>query len=184
MRLVKIVLSPETPFWFLGPINLTEKKKESDYIDIDSLTNDDRKVINASALARSIRLLDVTGQRIHSTDECVLSKTAFSVDTSDIEEEEIPLPEIATVTVSDTPDPPALPVSLEGPTESDVKDAKILIERKGNTIKKIIKGMGPSKKNTLVLMAAEELEQTGKNREGILSCIRETLGGWQDGRAS
>jgi len=183
MRLVKISLGRETPFWFLGPISLNEKKKESDYIDVDALKEEDKKVINESVKRYSIRLWDVSGRRVNSVDEAVLNITNFPIDTSDVEPEENLLPELISVTVSEVVQP-TLPVSLEGPTETDVKDAKILIERKGNTIKKIIGEMVPDKRNMMVLMAAIDLEQADKNREGILRFIRETIERWQDGRNS
>lgn len=182
MRLVKISLGKDTPFWFLGGIQLTEKNKETGLIDVDILTEEDKRTINASARTGSIRLWDITNQRIPSIDNEVLTKTTYPIDTEDLDSEEIDLiPEIATVTISETPIQQFAIEDLS-PSEEDVKDAKILIERNGNTIKKIVLSMEPKKKNLRILVAAEELEQKGKNRSGILSSLRETIDRWQDGR--
>jgi hypothetical protein len=180
MRLVKISLGRDIPFWFLGAIKLNTERKETEFFDIDSLSDEEKKVVNISAKQYVVRLWDTLGQRIPSIDETVLTKADYPIDTDDINDEEISIPEIATITVSEKTELP----KVEVPSEEDIKDAKILIKRNGNTIKKIVQAMEQNSKNLMVLTVAEELELEGKNRQGLLDCFKETKTRWQNGRSN
>ena len=92
MMVFRIMLA-EVPFWFLGEnIILNTDNKISDFINIESLSDNDIKIINKAANMLEIKLFDAEGKRIKNTNEISYHKGDLSVNTEDIIEDESFIP--------------------------------------------------------------------------------------------
>ena len=177
MRLVKIKLAPSIPFWFLGDsISLHAKNPISSVFDIDAIDQDLVKVIEVSANRFEIILLDVNDNRLNSVKDSNYLEGDYFVSTEDIKEEEKEDSSIFSITCPIEEEEEELveekPLEI---TKKDRENAKILLKKNGNTIKKTIKSMDRSEKNLALLSAMLEMEKISKNRKGIICSIEEVM---------
>ncbi len=175
MRLVQIKLnySSTSPFWFLGRIQLNEKKLISDFLDVDSLEEETKKIIDLSAKTAEIKLFDYYGERVLSLSQLNRVQGDFNVGIEDSIEEisEDLLPEMISVTEEE--------IEEEEETEEEeivqekpIQDAEILLNKNGNTVKKMIKNLPISDDSLSLLHCCLEIEQQGKARASVLSTIQ------------
>lgn len=178
MRLVKIKLGKDQPFWFLENIQLTALQPESGFIDIDNVRDDYVDIINKSAKAFEIKLYDSEGNRIANTQDIIY--LYGKIDTDDVQNDDIP--EVKSVTIpfeeeqeEENEDPS--PVQISEITDFDIKEAKILLSKNGNTIKKALKSFDKSKRS--LVKACLELEKQTSRREGLIATMEAFLNGRQ-----
>jgi len=174
MKLVKIKLS-ESPFWFLGKaIKLNRSKPFSDLINVDSLSDEDKKIIDKSISRCEIKLFDSEGNRIPSLEEAGYIRGEFSVSLEDIKEDQSDtVPEVFSVTVGNDDEDEEDEI-LE-PTETDYENAELILSKNGNTVKKIIKETSDSEEGLSLLHACLTIEKQNKNRIGIINSIEQRI---------
>ena len=184
MRLVQIQLKSSIPFWFLDDIiKLNQNNRVSDFINIDSLTEPIRTIIDLSVRRHEINITDYHGNKINSLDEVICVCGDMAVDTEDIQDdpEEELIPEMVSVTVSmleekeEEKEEEQLPVE---PSEKHIENSKILLEQNGNTIKKMIRNMKQTDDNLMILNTSMALEMSGKNRKGIITAMQNAIAGY------
>jgi hypothetical protein len=178
MRLVRLKLRG-CPFWNMPPIRLNEENNVSPLLDIDKLTENQREVIDKSDAIGDIMILAADGTRIHGGLEHVnIIDGSDCISVADIEEEEI-MPDIVSVTVSeDEPEEVEEPPQTEPTEEEKMKmanEARILLNRNGNTIKKMIASMEKTDSNLMLLHVCLTAESNGKAREGVLFAIQQAI---------
>jgi hypothetical protein len=171
MRLIQIRLRHNQPFWFLDDqIRLTSRKPVSKLINIDSLDEEYRKVINQSVQDCAILLFDSEGRRLRNLNEASVIEGDLAVSAADIIED--PVPEVASVTVSDEPE--EAPQEEEAPDYSE--EAAILLKKNGNTVKKTILSLPKDDNSLYFLHALLEVEAGDKGRRGVTVAIENAIG--------
>jgi len=172
MRLVQIKLRPYQPFWFLNEqIQLTANKPTSDFINIDSLEEEDCDIIDASAKNLKVSLFDFEGIKVQSLEEISTVEGEFKVSTEDIEETDSAFPEMVSVTVHE--EEPEEEVE-EVPDYSE--GAKILLSQNGHTVKKAIGSLPKEDTSLHLLHAMLEVENSDKRRKGVINTITAAIG--------
>jgi hypothetical protein len=181
MRLVQIQLRPSIPFWFIDNIvKLNQFNRVSDFINVNSLTGLTKEIIDLSIRQKQIFVLDYNGNRVKKLDEAIYIAGDMSVSIEDTKEDtdEDLIPEMVSVTTSinnkEEKEEKEEKPSLE-PSEDHIENAKILLERNGNTIKKMIRNIKQTDDNLMVLHASLKLEAVDKNRSGILVAIQNAI---------
>lgn len=171
MRLVKIKLV-DGPFWFLGKlINLTKVNPLSDFVNVDSLPDEEKAIINKSASRGEIRIYDSESKRLKNLNDAGLYSGEYAVNIEDIKDDESDaIPEVFSVTVSNNDEE-----EDQGPTQADYENASILLSKNGNTVKKIIKEVPKTTEGLLLLHACFNTEKINKNRAGIISTIEQCI---------
>jgi hypothetical protein len=175
MRLVKIKLSPHTPFWFLGDIvSLSKESPVSPLINVDSLEEEQVKTINHSVRQLEVKLFDGEGNKIKKIDQARFVNGEYSVDTNDTEEEDKDNFEgIESVTISDEPE--EVKEEIISVQEEDLKEASVFLNRNGNTVRKMILNMPKSKDNLVLLHACLQVESSSKARAGVIKRLEEAI---------
>lgn len=177
MRLVKLELR-DAPFWFLHDISgniflqLSDSKKETPFFDIDEIEDFFKDVINRSASILDIYIVDINGKRLRNLQEATFVDGEYSVDLEDTEVDQSDIPEIVSITIPDPVEEDEEEISF---TPKMLENAKILLERNGNTIKKSLRALPKTKENIMFLYACIEVEQSGQCREGILTTIQQYI---------
>jgi len=170
MRLVKIKISRSTPFWILDPIRLDANNPYSPYLDVDLLNDKQINIINKSVKFGDVRLLDGENNFIKSIDE-LKTTCGFAVDFKDVKNHEEDIPEVVSVTIEEEPE------EEEGIVISDAiyADAVFLLNKNGNTVRKIIKELPINEDALTLLHACLEEEVSEKNRIGIIKKIKQKI---------
>jgi hypothetical protein len=180
MRLVKLELR-ESPFWFLSNssgesiIILNENKQISDFVNVDALPNHMKKIINQSSSQFEINILDFNGSRVKTIEETSILNTEYSVNTEDEVLDDSDLPEIISITTRDDEEEKEDIKTPVLPTPEVIENAKILLERNGNTIKKSLKALKKTDDNLDFLHLCAKLEHNGQNRQGVISAIQQLV---------
>lgn len=160
----------ELPFWFLNEeIRLDQENNSSGFINIEDLSDEEKLTINLSLQKLHVFAFDAEKNRLPSLGSLIIEKPDLFVDIEDIEEDDN-LPEIISITEEEI-----IEVKIE---EEDYEEASLLLKKNGNTVKKTIKEIYPSKTNEGFLHACLELEKLGANRKSIMSVLlnkKETL---------
>lgn len=179
MRLVRLKLRG-CPFWNMPPIRLNEENNVSPLLDIDKLTENQREVIDKSDAVGDIMILAADGIRIHGGLEHVnIIDGSDCISVADIEDDDA-IPDIVSVTVSeDEPEEIEEPPQSTEMTEEEkaklANEARILLNRNGNTIKKMIASMEKTDNNLALLHECLVSESNGKAREGVLFVIQQAI---------
>ena len=174
MRLVKIKLA-DCPFWFLGKlVSLTQQHPVSDFINVDSLLDEDKLIINRSVGRGEVRIYDFESRRMKDLNEIVLVNGEYAVDIEDIKEDQSnAMPEVFSMTVEDETEQEE--DEYQGPTETDYQNAQLLLNKNGNTVRKTIKEIPKTDEGLLLLHACLDTEKTGRNRVGIVTVIEQCI---------
>lgn len=168
MRLIKVKIKPSIPFWLMGPVKLTQDNKESPYLDVDKLTEEQVSIILKAKEYGEIRIFDINEKEIASFSGGELEH-GFIVSADD--EEEPFMPEIQSVTIPITHEE-------EEEEESYEDEAVLVLQKNGNTIKKMVQSMSSSsKENVKLLKAMLLMEKKDKKRNGIIEQIESVLRG-------
>jgi len=166
MRLIKIKIKPSTPFWNMGPIKLSQDLIESPYLDVDKLTEEQIAIILKAKNYGEIRILDSSGKELNSISP---EEVQYGFIVSEEDEEEPFMPEIQSVTT---------PIEEEIGNEDYKNEAILVLEKNGNTIKKMVQAMkASSKENVYLLKAMLKEEKKNKKRNGIIEQIEIVLRG-------
>jgi hypothetical protein len=162
----------DSTFWFLDNlIKLTLQDPVSDFINVDTLPHEQKTIINKSAKCGDIKIFDPEKRRLKSTDDADYISGEFAVDINDIEDDETDtVPEVFSVTVNEE-------VVEEdfSPTETDFENARLLLIKNGNTVRKAIKKIPVTRNGLLLLHACLEVEGQNKERVGIIDLIKQKL---------
>lgn len=181
MRLVKIKLSPQTPFWFLGDIvSLSKETPVSPLIDVDDLEDEQVKTINHSVRQLDIRLFDGEGKKIRKIDDARFVNGEYAVSTEDTvkEDNDDSLSGIESVTISDEPEEvEEETISIQ---EDDLREASIFLNRNGNTVRKMILNMPKSKDNLVLLHACIQVESSSRARPGVIKRLEEAIDDYKE----
>jgi len=171
MKLFKIKLVGNT-FWFLDNIvSLNPNNKTSKFISVDSLSVENIEAIDKSAHMLEIKLFDFKDNRVYKLSELGYFNGDFSIDTNDIKEDESDLmPELFSMTIENKEEEEEVQ-DIE-PSEDDITNAKILLNKNGNTVKKTISQIDMDLK---FLYACLEVEQNKLNRSGVIKAIDEQI---------
>jgi hypothetical protein len=170
MRDFYIQLKPSTPFWGIGKIFLSAENKKTKLLSVDSFSEEDIAIISASNRIGEIKVLDSEGKHVQSISAEIKSKE-FPVK-EEVQEDEVYSPEISCITA---------PIEEDEEEDEEEKElyeeeAKIVLEKNGNVIKKMIRNMSSkSEENVKLLKAILEVEMKDKNRSGIINSIKEKL---------
>jgi hypothetical protein len=176
MRLVKLELR-DSPFWFLSSntgepiITLSENNKISDLVNIDALPGGMVKIINQSVSQFEINILDMNGAKIKTLEEASIVSTEYSVNTSDETVDNSDLPDIVSVTILEKEEE-ELPKEV---APEVIENAKILLERNGNTVKKSLKVLPKTDSSLEFLHICLDLECKGQKRQGLILIIEEMI---------
>jgi len=174
MRLVRIKLL-ESPFWFLSKaVKLDLLNPTSDFINIDSLSQEYIDIINRSVNASEIKIFDGEGARIRDIKSVSFVSGDLAVSTEDVEEDETDyLPEMVSVTSSDEEEEE----EDSEPSDADFDAAKLLLNKNGNVVKKVLKELHGDE-GLMILHACLLQEESDKNRPGVINSIEEAIGGF------
>lgn len=191
MNIVRVKLIKPNTFWFLNDLRLGPDNILSPPFDLDAADSVVREKIEKAekqfGLIKIIPqeenkapLLDVNKDssgairyELPSITPMVIrmdgaKKEITKIDTKKEVEEN--MPEIASVTVSE---PEVEEEEVLPPSDEDYENARVLLARNGNTIKRTIRSI----KDVSMIRACIELEMYGKNREGILESLKNALTG-------
>jgi hypothetical protein len=183
MRLVKLELR-DAPFWFLSDstntvfIALHSSSPVSGLLDVDSLDDHFFDVINASARQLEIQIIDSENRKLRSLNDVVfLDDGEFSVDTeNDIPLDNSDFPEIVSVTIeNDKEEEEEKEEIVYSLTPEMQEDVKILLEKNGNTIKKMIRNLSKTKENLFFLEQCKKIERANQNRQGVVLAIQTVI---------
>ncbi len=170
MRLVKLKLRGSCPFWMMPPIRLHERQDTSPLVNIDKLSDAQKDIINKSVRAQEIMLFDPEGIRVFGSlnDVGIAMDTYVSVE--DVPEEDI-IPEMVSVTVDD---PVVEDEEDDGWTIKPeyYEEAKILLKKNGNTIKKAVFALDKTDEHLMLLHACLQTEDNDKKRDGVINAIQ------------
>lgn len=174
MRLVRLKLRGSCPLWMLPPISLHKKQLVSPLLNIDKLTNRQKKIINDSIDRKDILLLDADSIPILGNLDDIGITISNKVSTEDVTsaDDEF-IPEIISVTEDDDCEEeceaePAI-------TEEIIEEVKVLLDRHHNTIKKVLRGLEDNDYNRLFLQACIDVESNDKARQTVLSAIQQKI---------
>ena len=173
MRLVKFKLA-DSPFWFLDNlIRLNQVHKMSDFVNIDSLSDEQKVIVNKSIASGAIKAFDPESNRVKNINDTSYVNGELAISLEDIEEDESDtVPEVFSMTVSNDEEEEE---EEEGPTDTDFDNAQLLLDKNGNTVKKALKAIPKTNEGLLLLHACLGLEKSGKNRLGIVSTIEQRI---------
>lgn len=182
MRLIKIQLGSESFIWTHGDIVLTQTNPESPLIDFDSLTEEDKKIIIFARNRLEISIKNENNEKIDTFEENKINSKCISVDIDDVEpEEDKELEEILNincVTVGEEPE--NIKEKEQEKEELDNKileEAKALLNKNGNTVKKTISNLDITDDYFYKLInSCYNLEVKGKKRKSVLVEIGKKLG--------
>ena len=173
MRLIKICLAENNPFWFLGDLRLTTRAPVSQYFDIDKLTKEGQAALDASLRRCVIKAFDIEENRIKS----LASHNLLGGGALEEEEEESiklsDLPEIVSVTCEADEEEE---VEETEPTERDYEEAEVLLKKNGNTVRKTISELLVNRDTISLLLACKKLEKNERNRKGVLKELDKQIG--------
>ena len=171
MRLIKIKLSRSTPVWILNPIHLTEKNPESPFIEVDLLTPHQKDIIQSSRENGEILIFNKDDNPILSIDD-IKPDGEYAVNIADVIDKETI--KINAVTVHVEEEVEAEEENVE-PSEADFEYAKMILNKNGNTVKKVIASFTKTKETIALLDAFLQEETKGRNRNGIICSIKERI---------
>jgi len=158
----------------MPPIRLHDKHTVSPVVDIDLLTELQKNIINRSIQHHEICLLDADNKQLKGSLKDVNMINGNFVSTEDIEEEPETLPDMVSVTVGGETE--ETEVEEDGAIKEEFFDeARILLKRNGNTIKKSLLALNNTDDNLMLLHACYEEEEKGKNRNGVLTTIQSKI---------
>lgn len=171
MRLVRIRLHHSYPFWFLADqIRLDTENPISGLINIDTLDDEQCKIINESAKLLKISLFDSKDKRVKSLNDLTIAEGNYDVSIDDVDEEPN-FPEMVSVTIGDSPEES---IEVQAPDYSE--EAVILLNQNGHTVKKAILSL-PNKDASLHLLHAMlQAEEQDKARNGVINAIMKAIG--------
>jgi len=181
MRLVRLKLRGGCPFWNLSPIKLTQENPISPMINIDLLSEPQVELINKSYKYGEIAILGQDGIVVAGNLHTVNIVEGNYVSNDDVEEDLDTIPEIVSITIGEDGECEKLEeefVEPEGPTDEDFDEAKILLNRNGNTAMKVIRTLEQSDKNLMLLHACLVVENENKSRSGVVHTIQQTISGY------
>lgn len=196
MNIVRIQLVKPNSFWFLNDLHLGPGNSLSEPFDLDTASPNVRAKINkASEELRVIKLviqpegtkptLDINK---NSAPRYELPRHRFNNPNINIardleepqpaipelpclDDKEPEMPELKSFTVEVEPEPE---IEETNPSDQDFIDARILLSKNGNTIKKVIRNMEKSSSEMKAfLLACIEVEKQGKKREGTIKFLEE-----------
>ena len=185
MRLVRLKLRTEH-FWNLPPIRLNENNDTSPQINIDLLNEHQKSVINKSIKAREIYAIDSSGSHLSSL-ECANIITGDFINTDDVDDiDDELMPQIVSVTSSDNDEYNEYEDGGELDGEEEVKadeerkrllieEAKILLNRNGNTLRKTILALEKTDDNLALLHACLSIEEQDKKRSGVIAVLGQAI---------
>lgn len=173
--IVKLEISKDNQFWFLKNIKLVRGSCDSAYIEIASLSDEDKRIIDKSSQFMEIKLFDTFGNRVRKIDDIKIVNCEGNVDLSDIEDyEEDLIPKMICVTDEEVKEKKTLRTS----SELDINNAKILVSRNANVIKKIVNSNSIENEDHLVLIkTALDIELKNRNRKNVVEILMEFLKG-------
>ena len=178
MKLVQIQIRPSVPFWFIQDmVRLNQNNRISEFINVDSLNDEIKKIINLAIYRQEINLLDYNGIKLKSINDVsyVLGDCAITTEDVNDDSEKNLIPELISVTTNDEEEKPEKEkVSME-PSHKHIENAKILLEQNGNTIKKMVKNMKKTNDNLILLSTCLDIENSNKNRKGVIVAIQEAM---------
>lgn len=166
MRLAKVTLSEQNNFWSLGPLCLNPNNKESNFFDLDTLSEKDQQILEKSIKLKEIILIDENNTPIDSISQ--INNNKYIVDVSDIEDNMNDI--YADIQV----------VSVTFPSEEETNqkesfieeiecEALSLLDRQIQPLKTILKAMSHSERTKKVLEKAFELENKKLKRKTYLN---------------
>ena len=198
MDIVRIKLMKPNSFWFLNDLHLGPGNILSPPFDLDEAESKIKeKIVRAENDFRVIKVIrqpEGTVPMLNiNTDSTVRfelpksmprgvrmmnekkaeEKTEATLLAPQGPEAETEMPELKSITLEPEPEPE---IEETLPSEQDFDNAKALLARNGNTIKKVIRTLDkPAQEIKAFLLACLEVERTGKNRKGTIACLEEAF---------
>jgi hypothetical protein len=165
MNLVRLKLRASSPFWFYGPINLTQDDPISDIVDLDDVPKEFRRVLELSARPDGpVKILP----------EDLFTGGAIVVNGEDLVDTDDEVDDIKSVTVDNDEEKEQEAVVLEYDDEA-LERAEIFLKKNGNVVKAAIRNLGNANNDVKFLLACQEVEPKNKNRSGIMKSIDEGI---------
>lgn len=188
MRLFKIMLAKDVPFWSLGAIHLNSSNYISELLDADTIEFEDQLVIEKSVRLREVVLLTPADQLFkepfsklpvnHNVDPALNQyKVDVSDDTDTRFRDEIPELVSATVVEDDTEDDEPETTVEPKVISQHIQQAQILLEQNGNTVKKALRMLPYNQSAYTVLKTCLEIESglSGRRRIGVIKLIKKLI---------
>ena len=176
MQKVRIKLGLSMPFWFMKDLRLDDENLEKT-IDLDELQPAEIETINRSLKNNRVKVFDLDGEELSEVSVGVRVAT-IDINMEDLPEEELESfsPEVISATVPIEEEEDEIEVIEAVVTEQLLDEASRIVNKNANTVKKIIRGMGPDTVDIkLLLEAVCEVEKSFKNRSGILKEAQDKL---------
>ena len=174
MNLVRLKLRGDCKFWSLPPITLIPDRKISPVLNRDLLSREQKEIIDDSVAAQEIFMIGADNEEIiKATKQSIQANNSNQkIGTDDIEEDEEMMPEMVSMTV-DNPDKEDEEEEVQ--TELFLEEAKVLLGRNGNTVKKALKTLPKDSESLGLLHASLELEMKEGKRAGVISTIQQII---------
>lgn len=172
MRLIKICLGPNKPFWFWNNIYLTPEASVSSFFDVDKLDLEASEILEKSIQRQEIKAFDNNKNQIFSLGSHNLLGGEIPLEfiEEEIEVSETEIPEMISITCVD--DEPKEEIIL---TEEDYDQARLILNKNGNTVRKVVAEFLVNKDTISLLKACLELELESKNRKGIINILNKKI---------
>lgn len=202
MRVVRVKLVKPNSFWFMNNLRLGPEDPVSEPFDWDALdfVSKDKieKAANKFGLVKILDQPDGTAPvfvvekskpasyvfpRKQVVRRAIKEKAQETESLEAAEDEQPQEPDeglgIRTITMDESeseelsePDPPEIEETV--PTEEDYEDARSLLKRNGNTVKRLIRDMSkPANEMRAFLLACLEVEKKDKKRKGTITALEE-----------
>ena len=168
-KLFKIILKRDIPFWFLGPIRLDQSNKSSEFISLDTVSDDDKDTIQNALRANQVIITDPVGRKFKDINKLSMFTNEYSISTEDVDDVEAEMPEVISVTIEEEPEEQE-EISF---SNEDIENAEAFLGKNANTVKAMIK---KQKGNTKYLQCLLLVEEDNKDRKGIVSLLLNLLG--------
>lgn len=177
MRLVKVSLENNVPYWFFEERNiyLTPKVKTSDLFDIDDLELEAFDKLKKSIQRGKIKAFDIEGALVLELNKHKLigGWTDKNDEFEDVQIPEEDLPDIISVTCdSEEEEEEEEPI-----TDKDREEARVLLNKNGNTVRRTIETFNITKDSIGIIKACLEIETQERRRASVIKAAKERLDG-------
>lgn len=167
MHIVRLQLTRLGTYWFFDNINLTPAEPTSKPFDLDLVSEEVRKNILRSA--NDFHIIDLIEEKTITEAEFKLANPN-GLEGFKLMEEDV----VISVTVSNEAEEPPPVIKVE-PTERDYEEARLLLEKNGNTVTKSLRNLDLGQDIKPFLLACIEVEKNNRKRTSVLSTLEEVF---------
>lgn len=168
MHIVRLQLTRVGTYWFFDNINLTPAEPTSKPFDLDLVSEEVRKNILRSV--NDFHIIDLIEVKDIAEPEFKLANPNGLEGFQLREDDDV----VVSVTVSDEVEEPPPIIRVE-PTDKDYEEARLLLDKNGNTVTKSLRSLDVTQEIKPFLLACIEVEKKNRKRTSVLSTLEEVF---------